>query len=85
MPGLAQRSKDPGDADTMAGLGQARDEAEGVGKGQTMTADATFGSRGAVDSVVKTGADEKCGVSSSRSSSLWWIPLYPLPGVLSEV
>lgn len=52
-----------------------REEAAGVGKGQTMMANATFGSQGATDSKGKTGADERCGVSSSQSSLLQCIPL----------
>lgn len=65
MPGPVQPSKDPAGANTVVWQGQVRAEAGGVGKGQIITARATFGSQGATDNVVKTGAAERCGVSSS--------------------
>lgn len=64
MPGLAQPSKDPEGANTVARQGQVRAEAGGVGKGQIIMTRATFGSQGAADNVVKTRAAERCGSSS---------------------
>lgn len=64
--GLAQSSRDPEHPHGMAGQRQVGKEAGGAGKGQTMAANATFGSQRATDCKVNTGVEG--GVGSLLSS-----------------